>query len=249
MMNKVVFVSGASSGIGLATAKAFAAANCRVAVNGRNKAKLDELAAEIGATACPGDVADERAVSAAVEHAVSQLGPLDVLVNCAGVLIGGTAQDTTTATWDSNFNTNAKGAFLCMQAAMPHLLQTKGNIVNVSSVNAQQSFQGCMAYCASKAAIDQMTKCAAVDLAPLGVRCNAINPGVVKTDLQKRGGMSDDAYTAFLERSKTTHPIGRVAEPEECAELIVFLADNAKAGMITGSCIRIDGGRACLGAR
>ena len=76
-----------------------------------------------------------------------------------------------------------------------------------------------------------------------------MNPGVVRTALQKRGGMDDAKYEEFLERSKTTHPIGRVAEPEECATLILFLADNEKAGMVTGSCITIDGGRACLGAR
>ena len=245
----MVFVTGASSGIGLATAKAFAALGAKVAVNGRSVEVLERLASEIGAVACPADVLDEEAINGAVAHAVSELGSIDVLVNCAGVLVGGTAQETTTACWDANFNVNARGAFVCMHAAMPHLLKSKGNIVNVSSVNGQQSFQGCMAYCASKAAVDQMTRCAAVDLAPLGVRCNSVNPGVVRTELQKRGGMDDGKYEAFLERSKATHPIGRVAEPEECAELILFLADNARAGMVTGSCVTIDGGRACLGAR
>eukprot|EP00995_Heteronema_vittatum_P011403 NODE_7057_length_420_cov_133.253369_g5433_i0.p3 GENE.NODE_7057_length_420_cov_133.253369_g5433_i0~~NODE_7057_length_420_cov_133.253369_g5433_i0.p3 ORF type:complete len:114 (-),score=52.05 NODE_7057_length_420_cov_133.253369_g5433_i0:79-399(-) len=104
------------------------------------------------------------------------------------------------------------------------------------------------AYCASKAAVDHMTRCAAVDLGPLGVRINAVNPGVTRTDLQKRGGMSEEAYAAFLERSKITHPIGRIAEPLEVAKLITFLASD-NAGFITGAIVPIDGGRACVGAR
>eukprot|EP00937_MAST-01D_sp_MAST-1D-sp2_P000460 g460.t1 len=250
-LNKVVFITGASSGIGLAAAKAFAREGARVAVNGRNQDALDALTAELGesAIACPGDVGKEEDVKSAVARAVESLGPIDVLVNCAGVLYGGATQDTSLATWDANFNVNARGSFLCLQAAMASLLQTKGAVVNVSSVNGMQSFAGCMAYCASKAAVDQMTRCAAVDLAAAGVRVNSVNPGVVRTELQKRGGMDDAKYEAFLEHSKTTHPIGRVAEPTECADLILFLADNARSAMITGSCVKIDGGRACLGAR
>ena len=100
----MVFVTGASSGIGLATAKAFAALGAKVAVNGRNVEVLERLASEIGAIACPADVLDEEAINGAVAHAVSELGSIDVLVNCAGVLVGGAAQETTTACWDANFN-------------------------------------------------------------------------------------------------------------------------------------------------
>jgi NAD(P)-dependent dehydrogenase (short-subunit alcohol dehydrogenase family) len=244
-----VFVTGASSGIGLSIAKAFAAAGAKVAVSGRNEGVLDALAAELGGVSCPADIADAAAVDAAVAKAVGALGKLDVLVNNAGVLQGGAADDTSVECWDLNFSVNARGSFLFMRAALPHLIAAKGNVVNVSSVNGIQSFAGCMAYCASKAAVDHMTRCAAVDLAPKGVRVNSVNPGVVVTELQKRGGMGEEAYEAFLEHSKTTHPIGRVAQPEECAQLVLFLADNAKAGMITGSSVKIDGGRACMGAR
>ena len=97
--------------------------------------------------------------------------------------------------------------------------------------------------------MDQLTRCAAVDLAPSGIRVNAVNPGVVVTELQKRGGLSDEAYSSFLERSRTiTHPLGRVGQPGEVADLICFLLSQRSA-FITGGCIAIDGGRQCLGAR
>lgn len=108
-------------------------------------------------------------------------------------------------------------------------------------------------YCMSKAALDQLTRCASVDLAQFGIRVNSVNPGVIETNLQKAGGMSDPKYKAFLERSiTTTHPLagslGRVGQPEEVGELIAFLISD-KAKFITGECIAIDGGRQNLGAR
>eukprot|EP00043_Microstomoeca_roanoka_P011883 m.112380 g.112380 ORF g.112380 m.112380 type:complete len:146 (-) comp15325_c2_seq1:283-720(-) len=144
-----------------------------------------------------------------------------------------------------------------MQHAVPHLkaagLQTNPAIVNVTSVNGKQSFAGCANYCASKAAADMLTRCAAVDLAPFNIRVNSVNPGVVVTELQKRGGLSVTAYEDFLKRSiQVTHPIAAarnmVGQPEEVGDLIAFLLSD-KAGFITGECIAIDGGRQCLGAR
>ena len=99
-----------------------------------------------------------------------------------------------------------------------------------------------LAYCASKAAIDHLTRCAALELAPKGVRVNAVNPGVVVSNLHRRGGMGEEQYAAFLERSKETHPLGRPGQPDEIAELIVFLATD-RSGWITGDTIAIDGGR------
>jgi NAD(P)-dependent dehydrogenase (short-subunit alcohol dehydrogenase family) len=178
---------------------------------------------------------------------------LDILVNSAGVLKGGTADAATMENWDYNMNVNARAVFCFMHNAIPYLKKAaegKAAIVNVSSVNGQQSFGGVASYCASKAAVDMLTKCAAVDLAKFKIRVNAVNPGVVVTELQKRGGLDDAAYAAFIERSTTvTHPLGRVAEPEEIAEAILFLCTAEKSGFITGACLPIDGGRSCLGAR
>jgi NAD(P)-dependent dehydrogenase (short-subunit alcohol dehydrogenase family) len=135
-----------------------------------------------------------------------------------------------------------------MQLATLHLIETKGNIVNVSSVTGLRSFPGVLAYCVSKAALDQLTRCAALELAPKGVRVNAVNPGVVVTEIHKRGGMSEADYEKFLEHSKTTHPLGRVGDPKEIAELIFYLASE-KASWITGGTYQIDGGRALTCAR
>src|ERR1044071_470645 len=140
-------------------------------------------------------------------------------------------------------NVNLRAVFQLMQLCVPHLIQTEGNIVNVSSVTGLRSFPGVLAYCVSKAALDQLTRCAALELAAKGVRVNAVNPGVVITDIHKRGGMNEEEYAAFLERSKQTHPLGRVGSPEEIADLVLFLASD-QASWITGATYSIDGGRA-----
>ena len=124
----------------------------------------------------------------------------------------------------------------------------RGSIVNVSSVTGLRAFPGVLAYCVSKSAIDQLTRCAALELAPKGVRVNAVNPGVVVSNLHRRGGMNEDSYGKFLTRSRETHPLGRPGEPAEIADLIFFLASDA-AGWITGETISIDGGRHLTCAR
>jgi NAD(P)-dependent dehydrogenase (short-subunit alcohol dehydrogenase family) len=137
---------------------------------------------------------------------------------------------------------NLRGPFRLMREATPHLKARKGAVVNVSSVNGLRSFAGVLAYCVSKSGMDQLTRCAALEMAPHGVRVNAVNPGVTVTNLHTRGGMNADNYAAFLQRSKETHPLGRPGQPEEVAALIVFLASD-RAGWMTGETIPIDGGR------
>lgn len=164
--------------------------------------------------------------------------------------------DVDLSNYTFNMSINCQAPFEIMVHAIPHLKREKNlfpSIVNVSSVNGKQSFAGCATYCMSKAAIDQLTRCASVDLANYGIRVNAVNPGVIETNLQKRGGLSDESYASFLKRSiEVTHPLssslGRVGQPEEVGELISFLVSD-KAKFITGECIAIDGGRQNLGAR
>ena len=135
-----------------------------------------------------------------------------------------------------------------MQLCVPALQATRGSIVNVSSVTGLRAFPGVLAYCVSKAGVDQLTRCTALELAASGVRVNAVNPGVVVTGLHKRGGMNEADYQAFLARSSGTHPLGRVGTPEEVAELIYYLA-STRAAWITGVTYSIDGGRAETCAR
>jgi NAD(P)-dependent dehydrogenase (short-subunit alcohol dehydrogenase family) len=248
-----VIVTGASSGIGRATAARFLNDGASVALIGRREDALGEAAGDAAleagkAIVIAADLADQGQSEAAFARAVEQLGGLDVLVNAAGILKSGNIEATQLPLWDEMMNINLRLVFQLMQLAVPHLAASRGNIVNVSSVTGLRSFPGVLAYCVSKAGVDQLTRCAALELAPKGIRVNAVNPGVVVTGLHRSGGMNTEAYAAFLEHSKTTHPLGRVGDANEVAELIVFLA-SASAAWITGETISIDGGRALTCAR
>lgn len=249
--NKVALVTGATSGIGRAVIRRFAENSARVAGLGRDQAALAKLENEITGgevLTIAVDVTNEDGIRKAVETIVERFGRLDVLVNAAGHISTGSIEDTKLDAWDAMMSVNLRAVFQLMQLVTPHLIKTKGNIVNVSSVTGLRSFPGVLAYCVSKAGVDQLTRCAALELAPKGVRVNAVNPGVVVTEIHKRGGMSEENYEKFLEHSKTTHPIGRVGEPAEIADLVFFLASE-KAAWITGATYSIDGGRALTCAR
>lgn len=251
LKGKVALVTGATSGIGKATALAFAESGARVAAVGRNDSALTELSDAIKAhggevrTICADVTTDAELI---VSKTIDGYGQVDILVNAAGHLSNGTIENTTFEAWDTMLNVNLRAVFGLMQLAVPFLEKTRGSVVNVSSVTGLRSFPGVLAYCVSKAGVDQLTRCAALELASKGVRVNAVNPGVVVTEIHKRAGMSEDDYEAFLERSKGTHPLGRVGEPREVAELILFLASD-HAAWITGATYSIDGGRADTCAR
>lgn len=250
---KTAFITGATSGIGRAVALRFAKGGADVIAIGRNEQALDELKKEIAADSgtaisVKADVTNTDEMQNALAEAVKARGRLDVVVNAAGHISSGTIENTTLAEWDAMMNVNLRATFYLMQLATPHLIETKGNIVNVSSVTGLRSFPGVLAYCVSKAGLDQLTRCAALELAPKGVRVNAVNPGVVVTEIHKRGGMTDEAYKKFLEHSQTTHPLGRVGVASEVAELVCYLASD-EASWITGATYSIDGGRALTCAR
>lgn len=250
---KVVVVTGATSGIGHATALRFAEAGATVVAVGRDENALTQVAKEIqlrGGVAAPvrTDLLRDDESASVISNAAGIHGGLDVLVNAAGHIASGTIETTALEAWDKMLDINLRTVFKLMQQAIPFLIARRGNIVNVSSVTGLRSFPGVLAYCVSKAGLDQLTRCAALELAAQGVRVNAVNPGVVVTEIHKRGGMSEEAYAKFLEHSKTTHPLGRVGEAQEIAELILFLASD-RASWITGATYSIDGGRALTCAR
>ena len=251
--DKVVLVTGATSGIGHAVAVKFAAASARVVALGRDQAALREVESAVKnlggePLTMTVDVTNTEQGQRAIDETINRFGRLDVLVNAAGHISTGSIENTSLAAWDAMMNVNLRAVFQLMQIAAPHLIKTKGNIVNVSSVTGLRSFPGVLAYCVSKAGLDQLTRCAALELASRGVRVNAVNPGVVVTEIHKRGGMSEADYEKFLEHSKTTHPLGRVGDPGEIAELVFYLASE-KASWITGATYQIDGGRALTCAR
>lgn len=251
--DKVVLVTGATSGIGRACALRFFTAGASVAAVGRDEEALARLRKEAKGTAgelqtIKADLSDQTQAEKVVSEATNTFRGLDVLVNAAGHLSNGTIEDTSLTAWDDMMNINLRAVFQLMQHAAPSLIERQGNIVNVSSVTGLRAFPGVLAYCVSKAGLDQLTRCAALELAGKGVRVNAVNPGVVVTEIHRRGGMSDDQYSAFLDRSKQTHPLGRVGDAAEVAELVLFLASD-RASWITGATYSIDGGRAQTCAR
>ncbi len=253
MKGKAVLITGASSGIGRAAAVKFAQHGADVALVARRADRLRALADELGglgvnAVPVPADLTDMAALDAAFDRALAELAGLDVLVNAAGIIASGNIENTPMEQWEKMFAINAQAPFRLMQRAMPHLVERLGSVVNVSSVTGLRSFPGILSYCASKAAVDQLTRCAALEMAPKGVRINAVNPGVVVTHLHTAGMMDKAAYADFLEHSKTTHPLGRVGQPEEVADLIFFLA-SPQADWITGVTYEIDGGRFLTCAR
>jgi NAD(P)-dependent dehydrogenase (short-subunit alcohol dehydrogenase family) len=250
---KVLLVTGATSGIGRATALRFAESGAKVAAVGRQEDALTAVAEEItklGGTplAIRADLSVENEASRVITKAKESFGGIDVLVNAAGHISSGTIENTSIEAWDAMLNINLRAVFALMKQAVPFLIERRGNIVNVSSVTGLRSFPGVLAYCVSKAGLDQLTRCAALELAAKGVRVNAVNPGVVVTEIHKRGGMDEDQYAAFLEHSKQTHPLGRVGDAREIAELVFFLASE-RARWITGGTYSIDGGRALTCAR
>jgi NAD(P)-dependent dehydrogenase (short-subunit alcohol dehydrogenase family) len=248
-----VIVTGASSGIGRATAMRFGRAGATILAVGRDKAALEDVAGAVRGeggecSTLTADVTQSAAAATIVDTALQRLGGLTTLVNAAGIIGSGTIETTTDEQWDTMMDINSRAPFRLMRAAMPALIQSKGTVVNVSSVTGLRSFPGVLAYCVSKSAIDQLTRCAALEVAAKGVRINAVNPGVVISNLHRRGGMDEEKYAAFLEHSKATHPIGRPGEPNEIADLIFFLA-SPNAAWITGETISIDGGRHLTCAR
>ena len=253
MKDKIAVVTGASSGIGRATALLFAEKGWHVVALGRNESELnavrDDARTFTGSVKIHlGDITELSQVDRLVSETLDTFGRIDVLVNAAGIIKNGNIENTTLDDWDKMMNVNVRSMFYLTQKCVPHLEASKGNIVNVSSVTGTRAFPNVLAYCVSKAATDQLTRCTALELAPKGIRVNAVNPGVVVTNLHKRGGMGDEDYEKFVENAKNTHPLGRAGEASEVADLIYFLASD-KASWITGATYAIDGGRAQTCAR
>lgn len=246
--DKVIIVTGASSGIGAATAVHLASLGGQLVIVGRNVDKLKETADNIiaagGAPALQlqADMDKESDVEKIVTDTLKKFGKLNVLVNNAGIIELGSIENTSLGQYDRVMNTNVRSLYQLTALATPELIKTKGSIVNVSSVNGIRSFPGVLAYNISKAAVDQFTRCVALELAPKGVRVNSVNPGVIITELQKRGGLDDAAYSKFLERAKETHALGRPGEGKEVAAAIAFLASD-EASFSTGVNLPVDGGR------
>ena len=243
MNGRRVVVTGGSSGIGLGVAREIVKAGGEVCLVARRPEPLEEAAAGLGAAAwtrvC--DVSDPQAVDGLSASVADHWGGLEGVVNCAGIAPMATAEETEPEVWDRTFEVNVRGPFLVIRSLLGPLRKAGGSIVSISSTLAEKPIPGMAAYNASKAALNQLTRSLALELAP-AVRVNAIMPAVVDTPIhEKRIGEDPEALRGFLEQMARLHPLGRVGTPDDVAGLILFLASST-ASWLTGAVIPIDGG-------
>ena len=243
--NKVVLITGATSGIGKVSALAFGKAGAKVIVSGRREAEGQAVVAEIKAaggeaTFVKTDVAVEADVAALIAKAVATYGRIDIAFNNAGVEITGPIVDATEADYRRAFDINVWGVLTSMKHEIPVMLkQGAGVIINTSSVAGHVGMAGASIYVASKHAVEGLTKAAAIEYAKQGIRVNAVAPAAIETDMLDRftGGGNEDAMSYM----RSLHPVGRLGRSEEIANAVLFLASDA-ASFITGTSLNVDGG-------
>jgi NAD(P)-dependent dehydrogenase (short-subunit alcohol dehydrogenase family) len=245
MTRRTVLVTGGAAGIGAGIALRFAEAGTAVAVldidGAAVRSMANRLSREARTIALEADVADEKQVKAAVEQAVHELGPLDVLVNNAGIEVSGSVSDLTSADWDRQIAVNLRGVFLMSKYAILNMKYRGGAIVNISSVHAFVSWAGCAAYDATKAGLIGLTRAMALDYGPAGIRVNAICPGYIDTPLMDRWMESLPNREETMHRVLAYHPLGRIGTSRDVAEAAFFLASDA-ASFISGTTLVVDGG-------
>lgn len=243
--NKRILITGSSRGIGLAAAQRFLEEGARVVINGRSEETTEAALAELDAgERASGIVADMSKVTDCnrlVREAVEILGGLDILVTAAGVAYTTTIEETTEELWDNTLDINLKGLFFVCRAALAELRKSSGCIVNVASDSGVRGEAFLTAYCASKAAVMNLTKAMALELAP-EVRVNSVCPGYVDTDMIRRDFIDqmEDPAAAEYALLQTT-PLKRFASPAEIAGAVCYLS-GPDSGFITGTCLSIDGG-------
>jgi hypothetical protein len=238
-MSRTYLVTGAAGGVGRATVEALVARGDRVVAEDRDPAV--EALSSGSVAVVVGDVADERTVAAAIETAIGRFGTIDGLVNNAARFLMAPIEATDPDTWDELFRVNVRGAYLHTRAVLPHLIASRGAIVNLTSISGLTGFPNQFAYGATKGALVQMTRMAAIELAPHGIRVNGVAPGSISTGFMDEALAGAPDVDGLLAQIAASHPLGRFSSPQEVAGIVAFLLSEAAAN-VTGTIIPIDGG-------
>ncbi len=246
LKDKVAIVTGASKGIGRGIAGVFSAEGAKVAVICRSEGEGSEVADELGASKKKAvfirtDVTSKKDIIEMIGKTVSIFGRIDILVNNAGYHISKNVEQTSEGEWDLIQNTNLKSTFLCSKYAIPHLRQTRGSIINISSMVGLVGQPNAGAYSATKGGQIAMSKGMAIDFAPDGIRVNVICPGWIQTPLVEDWFSQQENPEKARGYIFSRHPLGRIGTIEECGRAALFLASD-DAAFITGITLNLDGG-------